>query len=94
MQNRDVFGNTYACEQLVSKMKYTKKLQVLDDVLLLSLTNISPYMGKLSHNKQKTSILLNHLPFLCFICSKEFALVFFFVFFFFFLIVVFLLFLL
>ena len=55
-----LFGSTYACEQLFSKMKYTKsnlrtrlRDDHLDDVLLLSSTNISPDVEKLSHNKQK-----------------------------------------
>lgn len=54
-----LFGSTYACEQLFSKMKYTKnQLRTRlsddhpDDVLLLSSTNISPDVEKLSHNKQ------------------------------------------
>ena len=52
-----LFGSTYACEQLFSKMKYTKSHlrtrlcdNYLDDVLLLSLTNISPDVEKLLHN--------------------------------------------
>ena len=55
-----LFGSTYACEQLFSKMKYTKsRLRTrlrddhLDDVLLLSSTNISSDVEKLSKNKQK-----------------------------------------
>ena len=54
-----LFGNTYAHEQRFLKMKYTKSYlktslhdNHLDDVLLLSLTNIS-FDVKLSQNKQK-----------------------------------------
>ena len=54
-----LFGSTYACEKLFSKMKYTKNyLRIrlydnrLDDILLVSSTNILPD-EKLSYNKQK-----------------------------------------
>ena len=54
-----LFGSTYVCEQLFSKMKYcknqlrTKRTDVhLDDVLLLSSTNLSPNVEVLSFNKQ------------------------------------------
>ena len=57
---KSLFESTYTCEQLFSKMKYTKshlKTRLcddhLDDVLLLSSTNIPPDVEKLSHNKQK-----------------------------------------
>ena len=54
------FGSTYAFEQLFFKMKYTKSHlrsrlcdDHLDNVFLLSLTNISPDVDKLLHNKRK-----------------------------------------
>ena len=53
-----LFGSTYTCEQLFSKMKYTKshlrtrlRDDHLDDILLLSSTNISPDVENLYRNK-------------------------------------------
>ena len=55
-----LFGSTYTCEQVFSKMKYTKnhlrtrlRDDHLDDILLLSSTNISPDVDKLCKNNQK-----------------------------------------
>ncbi|XP_076034518.1 general transcription factor II-I repeat domain-containing protein 2-like [Oratosquilla oratoria] len=54
-----MFGRTYCCEQLFSKMKYTKshlRSQLsdrhLNDILLLSTSTIEPDMEILLHGKQ------------------------------------------
>lgn len=54
-----LFGSTYLCEQLFSKMKHTKNhLRTrltdahLDNVLLLASTSLTPNIEKLSSNKQ------------------------------------------
>ncbi|XP_076069311.1 general transcription factor II-I repeat domain-containing protein 2B-like [Oratosquilla oratoria] len=54
-----MFGSTYCCEQLFSKMKYTKshlRSQLsdrhLNDILLLSTSTIEPDMEILLHGKQ------------------------------------------
>ena len=71
-----LFGGTYVCEQLFSKMKYTEshlrtrlRHNHLHDVLRLSSTNISPDVEKLSHNKQKQvpriSFVARNLLFVC-----------------------------
>ena len=55
----DIFGDTYCCEQLFSKMKYTKyRLRSLfsdrhlNDILLLSSSSIEPDIEILLHGKQ------------------------------------------
>ncbi|XP_076057126.1 general transcription factor II-I repeat domain-containing protein 2-like [Oratosquilla oratoria] len=54
-----MFGSTYCCEQLFSKMKYTKshlRFQLSDHhlnyIILLSTSNIEPDMEILLHGKQ------------------------------------------
>ena len=54
-----MFGSTYCCEQLFSKMKYTKshlRSQLsdrhLNDILLLSTSFIEPDIETLLHGKQ------------------------------------------
>ena len=54
-----LFGSTYSCEQLFSKLKHTKsKLRAslsdrhLDNVLLLASTSSPPNIEKLSSDKQ------------------------------------------
>ncbi|XP_076062397.1 general transcription factor II-I repeat domain-containing protein 2-like [Oratosquilla oratoria] len=54
-----MFGSTYCCEQLFSKMKYTKshlRSQLsdrhLNDIILLSTSTIEPGMEILLHGKQ------------------------------------------
>ena len=58
-QIMSLFGSTYACEQLFSKMKIVKSDrrnrltdERLNNCLIVAVSNITPNIGKLVHEKQ------------------------------------------